>query len=326
MDEFRIVASRAGGPDVLLREHVEISPPGPGEAYIRQTVVGVNYIDTYFRSGLYGSNMPTPLGSEAAGRVEAIGEGVVGLAPGDRVAYGTGGLGAYATVRTIAAEHLISLPDWISDDVAASVMLKGMTAAYLVGPCGKVEGGQTALVHSAAGGVGTLLVQWLDALGVRVIAHVGSAAKAAFVPRIDHADILTCQMEQLSEEVKKRTGNRGAEIVFDGVGAQSWLASLAAVAPMGLLVSYGNASGPVPAFSALDLMKAGSIFVTRPTLADYGSTAAQRIGLVQSLFERIRSGDIEVSIGQRFSLKDAAEAHRALEARLTRGATVLMVD
>lgn len=326
MTDFRLIVRQTGGPEAIEREAVDAASlmPGPGEVRIRQSAIGLNFIDTYQRSGLYPVSLPSGLGAEAAGVIEAVGDGVTDLAPGDRVAYGTGPLGAYATVRLIPAEHLVKLPDDVPDDLAAISMLKGMTACYLIEECAKVQVGQTVLVHAAAGGMGSILVPWLKHIGATVIAHAGSAEKAeqAKAAGADHA--LSCPMDELAEAVRGLTGERGVEVVLDGVGKDSWAASLASVATRGLLVTYGNASGPTPPFTALDLMKAGSIFVTRPTLAHYGATAEQRRHLAGRMFAMIESG-LRPCIGQTFPLADAAEAHRRLESRKTQGATVLTV-
>jgi NADPH:quinone reductase len=322
MSDFRMIFRQSGGPEVIERE--AISPPEPkaGEVRVRHEAIGLNFIDTYQRQGLYPIDLPSGLGTEAAGVVEAVGDGVEGFAPGDRVAYATGPLGAYATVRAIAADNLLRLPDTVSTETAAAAMLKGMTAAYLTGPCAKVQSGQTVLVHAAAGGMGSILVQWLRAIGATVIAHAGSPEKAATAQSLGAHHALSCPMDQLASEVRRLTGGAGVEIVLDGVGKASWEASLASVARLGMLVTYGNASGPVPAFDALTLMRAGSIFVTRPTLADYARTADQRRKLADSLFHRLESG-LRIPIGQRFKLEDASESHRALAGRSTSGSTIL---
>lgn len=322
MSDFRMIFRQTGGPEVIERETIDLPEPKAGEVRVRHEAIGLNFIDTYQRQGLYPIDLPSGLGAEAAGVVEAVGDGVEGFAPGDRVAYGSGPLGAYSTVRTIPAEHLVHLPDSVSAESAAGAMLKGMTAAYLIGPCAKVQSEQTILVHAAAGGMGSLLVQWLSAIGATVIAHAGSPEKAETAQSLGAHHALSCPMDQLAGEVRRLTDGEGASIVLDGVGKASWEASLASVARLGLLVTYGNASGPVPAFDALTLMRAGSIFVTRPTLADYGRTAEQRRKLADSLFERIESG-LRIPIGQRFRLEDASESHRALAGRSTSGSTIL---
>jgi NADPH2:quinone reductase len=326
MNDFRITVWRTGGPEVLEREDIDAAAltPASGEAQVRQTAAGLNFIDTYHRSGFYSINFPSGLGTEGAGIVEAIGAGVEHISVGDRVAYGTGPLGAYATVRLIPAEHLVKLPSGVAEETAAAAMLKGMTACYLIEQCAKVKRGQTVLVHAAAGGMGSILVPWLRRVGATVIAHAGSADKAnrARAAGADH--VLSGPMNELAPSVRELTDGKGVGVVLDGVGEASWNASLASLAPMGLLVTYGNASGPVPPFTALDLMNAGSIFVTRPALAHYGATAEQRHRLAARVFAMITQG-VEFSIGQRFPLTDAAEAHRVLESRATRGATVLTI-
>jgi len=326
MTDFRLIIRETGGPEVITREPVDAAAlvPGPGEVRLRQRAVGLNFIDTYQRSGLYPVTLPSGLGAEGAGVVEAVGAGVEDLAVGDRVAYGTGPLGAYATVRVMPAEHLVQLPDGVSEEVAAAAMLKGMTACYLIEDCAKVQPGQVVLVHAAAGGMGSILVPWLRSTGAIVIGHAGSAEKAEQARAAGAHHALSCPMEELAPEVRALTDGKGAAVVLDGVGKASWAASLAAVARMGLLVTYGNASGPVPPFGALDLMNAGSIFVTRPTLSHYGATAEQRRRLAGRVFAMI-AGGLAFPIGQRFPLADAAAAHRALAARETRGATVLTV-
>lgn len=326
MTDFRLIVRQTGGPEVIEREAIDVAAlaPGRGEVRLRQQAVGLNFIDTYQRSGLYRVDLPTGLGAEGAGTVEAIGDGVEGFRIGDRVAYGTGPLGAYATARLIPAEHLVKLPADVSPETAAAAMLKGMTAAYLIEECAKVRQGQTVLVHAAAGGMGSILVPWLRQIGAVVIGHAGSAEKAEQARAAGADHVLPCAMEELAPRVRELTEGKGAEIVLDGVGKASWEASLASLSRMGLMVTYGNASGPVPPFTALDLMGAGSIFVTRPTLGHYGATAEQRRRLAGRVFDMIESG-LSFPIGQRFALADAAEAHRALESRNTRGATVLTV-
>ena len=322
--DFRIVATRPGAPEVMAIEPIAPASPGPHAVRVRHRAVGVNFVDTYHRSGLYPGTMPAGLGAEAAGVVEAVGEGVSEFSVGDRVAYGTGGQGAYATVRVLPAEHLVHLHPGMSDEIAAAAMLKGMTAAYLIGPCARVTPGQWVLVHAAAGGVGTILVQWLRAIGAKVIAHVGAPEKVTRVEALGADHVLSCAMESLPGEVTRITDGLRASVVLDGVGASSWEASLRSVARRGLLVSYGNASGPVPPFRALDLVAAGSVYVTRPTLRDYARTRVERQELSDPLFAAIAGGQIKIEIGQRFALESAAEAHRALESRRTVGSTILM--
>jgi NADPH2:quinone reductase len=324
MSDFRMIVRRHGGPEAIEREEIGASDPGAGEVRLRQSAIGVNFIDTYHRTGLYPIDLPSGLGTEAAGVVEAVGAGVEGIREGDRVAYAGGSPGSYATVRTLPADLLVPLPEAIDDRTAAAAMLKGMTAAYLIGPCARIEAGQTVLVHAAAGGVGSILVQWLAAMGVTVIAHAGSQEKATRAGELGAHHALCCPMDALAEQVRAITGGKGVEVVFDGVGKASWEASLGSVAVRGMLVTYGNASGPIPPIDALALSRAGSIFVTRPTLAHYARDASERRALAGVLFDRIANSAVTVPIGQTFALADAADAHRALESRSTTGSTILL--
>lgn len=324
MNAYAIVIERSGGPEVLELREIEMPAPAPGELLIRHQAIGLNFLDTYHRSGLYPVPFPSGLGNEASGIVEAVGEGAAPFAPGDRVGTFTGPLGAYSSHRVVPAERVVPLPDGISFEQAAAAMLKGATAEYLIERCARVRPGQTALVHAAAGGVGSLLVPWLKAAGAKVIAHAGSDDKAEIARRLGADHSLSGPMDSLPLHVRALTGGRGADVVFDGVGAASWAASLGSVARRGLIASYGNASGPVPPFTALDLLRAGSIFVTRPSLADYAGTPEEMRASAARLFEMIGSGAIHVSVGARFPLRDAAEAHRALESRATTGSTILI--
>ncbi|HYE29576.1 MAG TPA: quinone oxidoreductase [Allosphingosinicella sp.] len=323
-DPYAFVLRETGGPEVLEAEHFDLPAPGPCEVLVRHEAVGLNYIDTYHRSGLYTLPLPSRLGGEAAGVVEAVGEGVTGFRVGDRVGYFTGPLGAYATHRTIEADRLVGLPESLSAEQAAAIMLKGCTAEYLIERCARVEPGQTVLVHAAAGGVGSILVPWLKAIGASVIAHAGDSRKAALAKALGADHALCCPMDALAAEVRALTDGKGVPVALDGVGAASWQASLGAVARRGLLVSYGNASGAVPPFTALDLLAAGSIFVTRPTLADYCRTPEEMRASAARLFEMVGRGAVEVRIGATFPLLKAADAHRAIEARSTTGSTVLI--
>lgn len=321
---WRIVAPRTGGPEVLEREDIALPVPGPGEARVGHEAVGVNFIDTYHRGGLYPLPLPTGLGTEAAGIVEAVGEGADPAWVGRRVAYVAQAPGTYATHGLAPVARLFPLPDAVSAETAAALLLKGLTAWMLVERCARVQPGQSVLVHAAAGGVGSVLVPWLKAAGATVIAHAGSAAKAARARDSDADHALHLPFDQLAGEVRALTGGRGVDAVLDGVGADSWAASLASVAKRGILVTYGNASGPVPAISPLDLLRAGSIFLTRPTLFDYIETADDRRAGGERLFGLIADGTIRADIGQRFALAAAADAHRALEARTTTGSTILI--
>ncbi|SEJ89820.1 NADPH2:quinone reductase [Sphingobium sp. AP50] len=317
-----MVASAHGGPEVIAKEAFDPGAPGEGELLIEQEAVGLNFIDTYYRTGLYPAPLPTPLGSEGAGKVVAVGAGVTGFAVGDRVGCASG-LGAYATHRIIPADRAVRIPDGVSSEDAAAMMLKGMTACYLAEDSIALKAGQVALVHAAAGGVGSILVPWLRDKGVIVIAHCGSAAKAALVDA-DHS--LHGPFDDLAATVRELTGGKGVDVVYDGVGKDSWRASLASLKRRGLLVSYGNASGAVPPVSLLDLSRGGSLYVTRPTLFDYIATAEELAHTADRLFDRMQRGVIKAQIGQRFALADAADAHRALEARQTIGATILVTN
>jgi NADPH2:quinone reductase len=324
MERYRLIIRGTGGPEVLEREALGALVPGPGEVLLRQEAIGLNYIDTYHRSGLYPLSLPSGLGSEAAGVVEGVGDGT-GFREGDRVAYALAPPGAYATHRLVGADRLVRLPDDVDSETAAAVMLKGCTAEMLVERCARVQAVDRVLVHAAAGGVGSILVPWLKRVGALVIAHAGSTAKAAIARDLGADQTLSCPFDQLSEKIRELTQGAGVRAVFDGVGAASWLASLSSLGRRGLMVSYGNASGPVPPFSPLELARGGSLFLTRPTLGDYVATGEELQASAARLFEMIRSGAIPVRIGARFPLADAAEAHRALQERRTTGSTVLTV-
>ena len=321
---YVIELRETGGPEVLRTEALALQPPNPTEVLLRHEAIGLNFIDTYFRSGLYPLPLPSGLGNEAAGVVEAVGSAVAEFRDGDRVGYFTGPPGAYATHRLIDQSKLVKLPDAISFDQAAAAMLKGCTAEYLIERCARVQPGKAVLVHAAAGGVGSIAVQWLKANGATVIAHSSNAAKAALASELGADHSLHCPMDELAAEVRALTGGQGVAVVLDGVGAASWSASLASTARRGMLVTYGNASGPVPPFTALDLTKAGSIFVTRPTLGDYAATPEEMRASAARLFELMQSGKILIRIGQRFPLAEAAQAHRAIESRATTGSTLLI--
>ena len=323
-DPYAFRIERTGGPEVLEAERIDVPAPGEGELLIRHEAVGLNYLDTYHRSGLYPLPLPSGIGSEAAGIVEAVGAGVQGFREGDRVGYFSGPLGSYATHRTIDADRVVMLPDTIDSETAAAAMLKGCTAEYLVERCARVAKGEAVLVHSAAGGVGSLLVQWLKSIGAIVVAHAGTSRKAEMAKALGADHALSCPMDELAAQVRALTDGKGVPVVLDGVGAASWQASLGAVSRKGLIATYGNASGPVPPFTAIDLLRAGSIFVTRPTLADYAATPEEMRTSAARLFEMIASGTVKVTIGARHPLLEAADAHRALEARQTTGSTVLI--
>lgn len=318
---YRLIFRRTGSPDVIEREDLGVLEPGLGHVLVRHEAIGLNFIDTYHRTGLYELPLPSGLGSEAAGTVEAAGEGT-DFREGDRVAYALGPPGAYATHRILPAERLVRLPDGISAETAAATMLKGCTAEFLIERCAKVQAGDWVLVHAAAGGVGSILVPWLKAVGAKVIAHAGSAEKATTAADLGADHSLCCPFDELAGAVRRLSG--GAQAVFDGVGAASWAASLASLKKRGLMVSFGNASGPVPPVSPLELSRAGSLFLTRPTLGDYVAEPGELQASAARLFEMIGSGAVPVRIGARFPLAEAAAAHRALEARRTTGSTLLI--
>jgi NADPH2:quinone reductase len=309
---------------MLEAELIDMPRPGEGEILIRHEAVGLNYIDTYHRSGLYPLPLPSGLGNEGAGVVEAVGPGVEGFREGNRVGYFSGPLGSYATHRAMPADRVVKLPNEISSEDAAAVLLKGCTAEFLVERCARVEADEIVLVHAAAGGVGSILVPWLKSTGATVIAHSGNSRKAELATQLGADHSLCCPMEELAAEVRAITSGKGASVVLDGVGAASWEASLGSVARRGLLVTFGNASGPVPPFTALDLVRAGSIFVTRPTLFDYVASPEEMRASAARLFEMVQSGSLKVQIGARYPLIKAADAHRALEERKTTGSTILL--
>ena len=313
-----------GGPEKMVWEDVPLPAPKPGEALIRHKAVGLNYIDVYFRTGLYKAPaLPTTLGMEAAGIVEAVGEGVTQIAPGDRVAYATAPIGAYAEARCIKADRLVRVPDAIRFDQAAAMMLQGMTACFLLTRTTKVQRGQTVLIHAAAGGVGLILVQWAKHLGCTVIGCVSTEEKAALV-RAHGADHTVVGLAHLPARVKEITGGAMLPVVFDSVGRDSFLPSLDCLAPYGMMVSYGNASGPVAIPDIGILAAKGSLFLTRPTLATYTAKREDLEACAKGLFEVVASGAVVIRVNQSFALKDAAEAHRALESRRTTGSTVLI--
>jgi len=314
---------RHGGPEVLTLAEVETPRPGPGEILLRHEAVGLNFIDVYRRTGLYPAQLPIVIGNEAAGVVEAVGEGVTRFAPGDRAAYGTQ-MGGYAEFSIAPEGRVVKLPDWITTRTAAAVMLKGLTAEFLARRIWPFAIGDWALVHAAAGGVGTLLAQWLAHLGVRVIGTVGSDEKAAHARAHGCAETILYRSEDVAARVRAITDGAGVRVVYDAVGRDTFEASLASLGKRGLLVSYGNASGPVEPISPLELMRRGSLFLTRPTLFDYVVTTEELDAAAAALFQVIQSGAVKIEIGQTFPLAEAAEAHRALESRGTIGATLLI--
>ena len=312
-----------GGPEMLRWEDVPAPEPGPGEALVRHAAIGLNYIDVYFRTGLYKSPLPAILGQEAAGMVAAVGEGVSSVAVGDRVAYAGGPIGAYSVARVIAADRLVRLPDDIDFPTAAAMMLQGMTAQYLLRRTHRVQPGETVLVHAAAGGVGLILCQWAKHLGATVIGVVSTAAKAELA-RIHGAAHVLIGNADIPAEVKRITGGAMVPVVYDSVGKDTFMASLDSLAPLGLMVSYGNASGPVGAVDIGLLGAKGSLFLTRPSLATYTAKRHDLEATAAELFDVVRSGAVRIRVNQTFPLNDAAAAHRALEARQTTGSTVLL--
>jgi NADPH2:quinone reductase len=313
-----------GGPEKLVWEEVPLPSPKPGEALVRHAAVGLNFIDIYFRTGLYKApSLPAVIGMEAAGTVEAVGEGVEDLKPGDRVAYAMGPLGAYAEARTLPAKVLVKLPDDIGFDTAAAMMLQGLTAQYLLRRTYRLQAGETILVHAAAGGVGLILCQWAKALGATVIGTVGSEAKAELA-RAHGCEHVILQGEDLPARVSEITKGARLPVVYDSIGRDTFTASLDCLAPFGLMVSYGNASGPVTGVDLGILAAKGSLFVTRPTLATHTARREDLLSMSQDLFDVVRSGKVKIEINQTYPLRDAAEAHIALEARKTTGSTVLL--
>jgi len=315
--------SQTGGPEVLDYVDVDLPPPGPGVARVRHTVVGVNFIDTYHRSGLYKLPLPSSLGSEAAGVVEAVGEGVASLKPGDRVAY-AGAMGAYADANNIPADRLVKIPAGVSDETAAAAMLKGMTAQYLLKRTYPVKRGQTILFHAAAGGVGLIAGQWAKHLGATVIGTVGSDDKIALARENGYAHVLNVRKDGWVKTVRDLTGGEGVPVVYDSVGKDTFAGSLDCLAVRGMFVSFGNASGPVPPFDPGILAAKGSLYFTRPTLASYARPGSELQETAADLFAAIASGAVKIAVHQRFRLSEARKAHEALHARSTTGATVLI--
>jgi NADPH:quinone reductase len=313
-----------GGPEVLSLEDIELPPPAPGQVRVKHTAIGVNFIDTYHRSGLYPVSLPSGLGLEAAGVVDALGEGVSGLKVGDRVGYGTGPIGAYAEANNVPADRVVKLPDGISDEVAAAAMLKGMTAAYLLKRTFPVQRGQTIVFHSAAGGVGLIACQWAKHLGVTMIGTVGSDDKVGLA-RLHGCDhVLNTRKEDWPKRVREITGGAGVPVVYDSVGKETWSGSLDCLAVRGMMVSFGNSSGAVPTFEPGILSAKGSLYLTRPTLFHYIRTSEELQKTADDLFDVIVSGAVKIAVNQRFRLADAAAAHEALHSRATTGATVLL--
>jgi len=316
--------ARTGGPEVLEYVDVEVGDPGPGEARVRNHAIGVNFIDTYFRSGLYPLALPNGLGQEAAGVVEAVGEGVTHVKPGDRVAYAARPNGAYSQLRVMPADILVHLPDAISFETGAAMMLQGLTVQYLLKQTYAVQPGETILFHAAAGGVGLIACQWARALGANLIGTVGSNEKAALARQHGAAHVINYRDEDVVRRVLEITNEEKVPVVYDSVGKDMFTRSLDCLRPRGLMVSFGNSSGPVPPFSLNELAARGSLYITRPTLQSYAATRAQREAMAADLFDVVASGQVSIAIHQRFPLADAAQAHIALEARRTTGKTILL--
>jgi NADPH:quinone reductase len=313
-----------GGPEVLRVEELDPGPPAAGEAQLRHTAIGVNYIDVYDRTGLYPVTLPSGLGREAAGTITALGRGVRGLRVGERVAYVFPVPGAYSELRNVPAERLVKLPRGISDEQAAALMLKGLTAQYLLRRTHRVARGEAILVHAAAGGVGLILCQWARALGATVIGVVGSEAKAELARRHGCRHVLIAGRDELVPSVKKLTRGEGVAVVYDAVGKDTFMESLDCLRRLGMMATFGNASGPAPPISPLELSRRGSLFLTRPTLFNYITTRAELTAAARELFAAVRARKIRVHIGQKYPLREAAEAHRDLEGRRTTGSTVLI--
>ena len=315
---------KTGGPEVMDYVDVDVGDPGPGEARVRHAACGLNYIDVYFRNGTYPQPLPAGLGMEGAGVVEAVGEGVSHIKPGDRVAYAGRPTGAYSEVRVMPAAILVKLPDSIDFDTAAAMMLQGLTVQYLFRRTFPLRGGETILFHAAAGGVGLIACQWAKALGVTVIGTVGSDDKAALAKAHGCTYTINYNKENFVERVKELTGGKGVPVVYDSIGKDTFAGSLDCLAPLGMMVSYGSASGPVPPFTLNELASRGSLFITRPTLFTYTAERDDLEVMASELFGMVENGKIKIDINQRYALKDVAQAHIDLESRKTTGSTILI--
>jgi NADPH2:quinone reductase len=320
-----IQIEQTGGPEVMKLAEVEVGEPGPGEIRIRHKAIGLNFIDVYHRTGLYKLPLPAGIGGEGAGIVEAVGQGVTHLKPGDRAAYATNTPGSYCEARVMKATHVCQLPDSIDFDTGAAMMLKGMTAQYLLKrtPMGRLQAGDKILFHAAAGGVGLIAVQWAKALGYEVIGTAGSAAKCELAKANGAAHMVNYNTEDFLARVKEITGGKGVKVVFDSVGKDTWEKSLDCLQPLGLMASFGNSSGPVPPFAPGILGPKGSIYVTRQTLFTHIATRETCQEMAEDLFEAVTSGKVKIRIDQRYRLEDVQQAHRDLEARKTTGSTIL---
>lgn len=319
-----IVIHEPGGPDAMRWEEIDLADPGPGEARIRHTAIGVNYIDVYYRTGLYKLPLPAVMGRSGCGVVETVGPGVDTVTPGDRVVYAADPTGSYIEARNMPADVLVTVPDTVADNVAAGMFLQGLTAQYLIRRTHRVEAGETILVHAAAGGVGMILCQWAKSLGATVIGTVGSDEKAAFARDhgVDHAIVYT--RENFADRVREITDGVGVPVVYDSVGKDTFMGSLDCVSPLGLMVSYGNASGKVSPFDLNLLIEKGSLYITRPRLYAYIAKREDLVAGAKELFDVVGEGTVEIEISREFALKDAAEAHRVIESRSIIGAMVLV--
>jgi NADPH2:quinone reductase len=316
--------ARNGGPEVMEYVDVDVGEPGPGEARVRQHAIGVNFIDVYFRTGMYPTTLPSGLGMEGAGVVEAIGPGVTEVQVGDRVAYAGRPNGAYAQVRIMPASILLRLPGEIDFETGAAMMLQGLTVQYLFKRTYKIQPGDTILFHAAAGGVGLIACQWAKALGVNLIGTVGSDEKGALAKAAGAAHVINYNTENFVERVKEITNGELVPVVYDSIGKDTFIGSLDCLRPLGMMVSFGSASGPVPPFSLGELASRGSLFITRPTLFSYAAKRADLEAMAADLFEVVSSGKVKIDIRQRYKLADAAQAHIDLEARKTTGASILL--
>jgi NADPH:quinone reductase len=321
---FAIRIHQTGGPEVMRWEEVAVGDPGPGEARIRHAAVGLNYIDTYHRTGLYPLPLPSGLGMEGAGVVEAVGEGVVDLKPRDRVAYAGGPVGAYSQVRCLPADSLLKLPDGIDFRTGAAMMLQGLTAAYLLRRTYAVQAGDAVLIHAAAGGVGLIACQWAKALGATVIGTVSTEAKAELATANGCDHIIYYTREDVAKRVRELTAGEGVAVVYDGVGKDTFAGSLDSLRVRGMMVTFGNASGIVPPIDPLLLTQKGSIYITRPSLGHYTARRDELVALGGELFDVVSSGQVNIEVNQTYDLADAANAHRDLEARKTTGSTILL--
>ena len=319
-----IRCSSNGGPEVMEYVDVEVGQPGAGEARVKQHAIGLNYIDVYFRTGLYPQPAPFGLGMEGAGVVEAVGPDVTHVKPGDRVAYACRPPGAYAEARVMPAGSLVKLPDSISFETAAAMMLQGLTVQYLFRRTFPLKGGETILFQAAAGGVGLIACQWARALGVTMIGTVGSEEKGAMAKAHGCTHVINYNKENFVERVKEITGGKGVPVVYDSIGKDTFLGSLDCLSPLGMMVSYGSASGPVPPFSVNELASRGSLFITRPTLFTYTAQRSDLEAMSADLFKMVESGKVKIEINQRYALKDVQQAHRDLESRKTTGSTILL--